>query len=370
MKVAILSNTPPFTLGAGTSLTAVNIARYLAHHGHEVHILSISTLNEKKSIGKMKVLNFEKNIPSDFSLSLLKYILTSDYDRYIVIGSTHFAFSLAMLFLKIKSKTVTLIPQWHLSHVFRNPFTAFLFKLKRFLCDYPIFKLVNPPTICYTKKEELFLAKLLKETFVVSLGGLNADRPLWKAFDKIVPQRRRNTINLLYVGHVERGKFPLYIAEVLKICNEKISKKIMFYAVGQIESEYLPQLIKALKKTNVNHVVFTGPVDEYDLAKYFKNADVFVFPSVSESFGLSVVEAAYAGVPVVATRTGVALLLEKYGLISVVNYGDVRAMAEKICLLCENSIAIRNKLHKARSVILSNFNINHFLRSLLKIISR
>lgn len=370
MKVAILSNTPPFTVGAGTSLTAVNIATYLANQGHEVHILSISTLNEKHLIGKLKALNFEKNILPDFSFPLLKYILTSHYDRYIAIGSTNLAFSLAMLFLKIKTKRVILIPQWHQSHVFRNLFTAFLFKLKRVLCDYAIFKLVDPPTICYTKKEELFLEKFLKETFVVSLGGLNPDRPLWKAYDKIEPQRDRKSINLLYVGRVERNKFPLYIAEVLKICNEKTSKKIVFYAVGPIESEYLPQLTKVLGKANVNNVVFTGPVSEYDLATYFKNADVFVFPSFSESFGLSVIEATYAGVPVVATRTGVTLLLEKYDLISAVDYGDAKLMAEKIRLCYQNSIAIRNTLSKARSFIISNFNINRFFPSLHEIISR
>jgi glycosyltransferase involved in cell wall biosynthesis len=370
MKVAILSNTAPLTVGAGTSLTAVNIARYLANQDHKVHILSVSNLNEKKSIGKIEVLNFKKNILSDFSWSLLKYILTSDYDRYIAIGSSHLAFSLAMLFLKIRLMTITLIPQWHLSHAFRNPFTKFMFKLKRLLCDYPIFKLVDPPTICYTKKEELFLKKFLTETFVVSLGGLNLDRPLWKVYDKIVPQQHENSMNLLYVGMIERGKLPLYIADVLKICNEKINKKIVFYAVGPIESEYIPQLVKVLRKANVNNVVFTGPVSEYDLAKYFKNADVFVFPSVSESFGLSLVEATYAGIPVVATRTGVAPLLEKYGLILAVDCGDSKAMAEKVCLSYENSIVIRNKLRKSRSVILSNFNINRFLLSLHEIVSR
>lgn len=368
MKVAILSNTAPFTVGAGTSHTAVNIARYFSNKNHEVHILSIANIKEKKFSGKIKVLTFKNKIFPDFSWSLLMYVLTSNYDRYILIGSTHLTFSLAMLFLKLQSKKLTFIPQWHLSHLFRNTFTQFLFKTKRLLFDYSVFKLVNPSTICYTKEEESYLKKFLTETFVVSLGGLNSDRPLWKFYDETQLPERKKSIILLYVGMIERGKLPLYIANVLKICSKEFTKKTVFYAVGPIEDDYISQLVMVLKKANVKNVIFTGPVSDSDLARYFKIADVFIFPSVSESFGLSLIEAVYAGVPVVATRTGIAPFLEKLGLILAVDYNDQRSMANKIYFSYKNSTAIRSKLNKHRSFISSHFRIDRFLSTLYEIV--
>ena len=51
-------------------------------------------------------------------------------------------------------------------------------------------------------------------------------------------------------------------------------------------------------------VVFTGYVPEAEKADHFNLADVFVFPSAMEGFGLSVAEAMASGLPVVASNRG------------------------------------------------------------------
>ncbi len=48
-------------------------------------------------------------------------------------------------------------------------------------------------------------------------------------------------------------------------------------------------------------IVFTGYVDEKDKCVMYKMADVFVFPSLYEGFGVPILEACEAGVPVVAS---------------------------------------------------------------------
>ncbi len=53
-----------------------------------------------------------------------------------------------------------------------------------------------------------------------------------------------------------------------------------------------------------DRVRFAGPVDDDELARYYADADIVVVPSRFESFGLTVLEAMRAGVPVVVTATG------------------------------------------------------------------
>lgn len=64
-------------------------------------------------------------------------------------------------------------------------------------------------------------------------------------------------------------------------------------------------------------VTFEGYVPDADLDSYYRQADVFVSPSVSEPFGLTITEALSAGTPVVATESGVEELLPDETIVSV-----------------------------------------------------
>jgi N-acetyl-alpha-D-glucosaminyl L-malate synthase BshA len=65
-------------------------------------------------------------------------------------------------------------------------------------------------------------------------------------------------------------------------------------------------------------VHFLGKID--DVAPLLANADVFLLPTQSESFGLSALEALASGVPVVGTRAG--------GLVEVVKDGETGYLCE------------------------------------------
>lgn len=77
-------------------------------------------------------------------------------------------------------------------------------------------------------------------------------------------------------------------------------------------------------------VRFHGLLTRAEVARLMAAADLFVLPSLVETFGVALVEALAAGVPVVATDVGVAreLVDERSGVL--VPAGDVDALAEGI----------------------------------------
>lgn len=61
--------------------------------------------------------------------------------------------------------------------------------------------------------------------------------------------------------------------------------------------------IRATELALTERVTFLGPVEETDLPALYGGADVFVFPSLYEGFGLPVIEAMACGVPVACSHT-------------------------------------------------------------------
>lgn len=67
---------------------------------------------------------------------------------------------------------------------------------------------------------------------------------------------------------------------------------------------YKKELLKLVKQLNIgDFVVFTGYVDESEIAGLIKNAKCLCYPSIIEGFGFPVLEAFLLGIPVVASNT-------------------------------------------------------------------
>lgn len=179
-----------------------------------------------------------------------------------------------------------------------------------------------------------------------------------------------NIANLLFVGRVVDHKFPLiFMLDVLKLCSERFKNKFVLNVVGPIDKAYFSKIIEKLEHTSFrNQVIFTGQVSDEKLATYYKDADVFVFPSYSESFGYSIIEALYAGLPVVATRTGVVPYLEKHGFVSGVDYGNAEDMANRIYQTFRDSNSIKTKLATQTAFFVKSFSMTSFVDSLYNIL--
>ncbi len=130
-------------------------------------------------------------------------------------------------------------------------------------------------------------------------------RPLERKLVELVRQRYRLPPHfVLYVGTLEPRKNLVRLLKAFARVRKEAAVPHHLVLVGQRGWKSTPifQAIQCLGLTKVVHVL--GYVPTSDLVALYNAADVFVFPSVYEGFGLPVVEAMACGAPVLASRAG------------------------------------------------------------------
>ena len=111
------------------------------------------------------------------------------------------------------------------------------------------------------------------------------------------PLKKKKRI-LLYVGRVVKEKNLGFLFPVLEKVKKVYPDTMLVIVGGGPELEPLQKQAENLKLAK--NVCFTGYQNRDDLAYFYNLADVFVFPSVTETQGLVTIEAMMTGLPVVA----------------------------------------------------------------------
>ena len=134
-------------------------------------------------------------------------------------------------------------------------------------------------------------------------------------------------LRLLFVGHLERRKNPLFLLELAQALHGEVPFVLTIVGNG-------PEL-ENLLKTSVDKswaaaVEFASEVSDHDKLALYSRADLFVFPSIQEGFGLVLCEAMAAGVPVIAFQTSAMPEIVKPGTGFMVPINDLQAMADRV----------------------------------------
>src|SRR5437868_3959332 len=107
---------------------------------------------------------------------------------------------------------------------------------------------------------------------------------------------RNGAVRLLYVGRISKEKNLDVLAQAYRQLRGE-GLPVQLYLVG--DGPYLEALHEAMPEA-----IFTGYLRGKELAAAYASADVFVFPSTTDTFGNVVIEAQASGVPVIVSDTG------------------------------------------------------------------
>lgn len=132
--------------------------------------------------------------------------------------------------------------------------------------------------------------------------------------------------NILSFGRFTKQKDFITIIQAYKLLSKDLKKKINLHIVGEG-----PEKKRYTKAADNEPNIYFYPWTNY-IGEYLKRSQVFIFSSRFEGFGIAIIEALAAGVPVIATDTnyGPREILENnnYGLLTPV--GNIPKMTESI----------------------------------------
>lgn len=212
---------------------------------------------------------------------------------------------------------------------------VFLLSSNRFL--RPIFKLIITHAIGVFVVSEAVREKVLE------MGIPNIENKIkitWNGVDtdKFNPQNTGNLRKelrikdevplILFVGNLVPQKGVKHLLRAKKLMEEDC--KVVIVGGGPL----LQDLKGMAEYEGLEDIIFTGPRSDID--KLIPDADIMVLPSISESFGIALLEGMASGKAVVASKVGgiPELVNEEEGIL--VEPGDPVALADALDRMIQN----------------------------------
>ena len=173
-------------------------------------------------------------------------------------------------------------------------------------------------------------------------------------------------ITLLFVGRISRDKnLDLLLDTYGGLARERPELNLVIVGDGP----YLPELMRRAQSNP--HIIFTGRLEQNVLPYVYSGAELFVFPSSTDTFGKVVLEAQACGLPAVVSDAGGPQEIVREGKTGFVaragNRKDWVEKVEQALHVLSNSPGLYRKMREAaRAHILEAYNWETALESLLE----
>lgn len=370
----ILITTDLFTTTTNGVVTSVrNLYEELKEKGHDVRIL---TLSEGKESYKEDHVYFIKSaslgfiypdvrMPLSYRSGLIQELI--DWKPDVVHSQCEFfSFQFAQRIAKLTGAPIV-----HTYHTLYEQYVTYVVPSK-FIGKQVVrrfsrhrlkkVKMVIAPT---SKVEDALREYGIKTEIQVVPSGISLEQHHYrmskeergeKRRELGIPENHNVLLNLGRLGTEKNlGELLDYFAEALRH-----NAKLTFMIVGDgPDKENLKR--KALELGIAEHVIFTGMVAPKEVQKYYQLADVFVNASTSETQGLTYIEAAANGLPLLCRKDPCLNDVIKDG-VNGYEYNNEKEFVEKLTDILMNA-EWRKAASEQSEKIAESFGKEHFVES-------
>ena len=348
MKILMLSwEYPPRVIG-GISRVVHDLSHRLYQDGHEVTVVTyrdgdVPYFEDDKGINVHRVDNFMIN-PNNFidwimqlNFNMVAKVgeLIAKGEKFDVIHAHDWLVAYAAKTLK-SAHGIPLVSTIHATEAGRN--SGINGETQKYINDTEWMLTYESSEVIvnsnYMKNELQRLFGLPYEKINVVPNGVNIN--LFNGIERDYNFRRQYAMDnekiILFMGRLvyEKGVQNLIAAMPKILANYHDAKLIVAGKGGMIDE--LKAEVNSLGLGN--KVYFTGYLSSINVQKMYKCADISVFPSTYEPFGIVALEAMLAGTPVVVSDIGGLNEIVDHGLNGMKSYaGNPNSLADSILTL-------------------------------------
>lgn len=348
MRVTMLSNSK-----GGLFTITMSWARGLVRKGCDVNVFFLTQSKEATHLVSSERMHFYYFTNSFFlpNLRTLLIFLLHDHPDVVHINLAWFGP------LAIFKKHVLKIPFIYTSHGVPQPWLepSLLYRIAYTVEHYLLRFVASQSSVVVAVSN--YVKEMLKKQYGIDSEVIyhGIDVGKFKPKNKAESKRRlgykETDFMVLFVGKMHPVKDPL---TVVRSIHEVVKKNTNVYLVMIGSGELYQEVENEIVKLNLSdHVKMLGQMDGLKLRLWYSAADLFVFASVSEAFGMVLLEAMASGLPVIAPSSAACPeVVGNAGLLF--NHGDHNGLARKIMRLAsddELSRILRNRsLRRVRKV--------------------
>ena len=350
-------------LGEATSIHTIRWVNSLSEKGIEVILVSLK--GEVDIIGKINenvkviYLPFGTKLGYYLNVFALKKIISKEKPDLI---NAHYASGYGTLG-RLSGFNKKLLNVWG-SDVYDFPNES---KVKKRIIEKNLksYTAIASTSYCMAEETKKYLEDKSKEIFITPFG---VDT---KKFKNLNIEKNKNELVIGIVKTLTENYGIEYLIRAIKELENTLDienyKKIrlLIYGKGELKNK-LEALTKELQIED--KVIFKGYISNEDVPKALNEMDIFVVPSINESFGVAAVEAMACEIPVIASSVGglkeVVVDNETGYLVSKKNCKEIADKLKKLILDKE----LRISLGKAgRKRVLENYNWDSNVEYMIKI---
>jgi len=331
LQAGTATKIPPQKYG-GVELYIYCISRHMVKAGHNVTIIDIKESKADPDIEYIDGIKFVRlhtgraGIPSRsfivsyimsrintalFALKVSSYIKKGDFD-IIHLHTTLIGLIMTFLNRRLRGKMIYTVhsPGWFMPSLGRLDRLALTM-------DYRLMWRVSQ-VIAVTDlliDRLIAMGKAKPENVTVIHEGVETSEftPDLDAGDVREKYGLDGWITILFVGRIVPYKGVEYLVKAANIVvNDFGSKKVLFLLVGPLaergldkveHADYIARIFSFIKDSDLQrNVKLTGAMPFVDLPRFFSACDIFVLPSLAETFGLVISQAMASAKPVIGTR--------------------------------------------------------------------
>lgn len=373
MRVLMLSWEYPPRIVGGISRVVHDLAQKIGGQGNEVHVITCQEqgtedIEKDKNVYVHRVKIYDLSVYNfvDWVLHLnfafLEYAskLINDTGKFDIIHAHDWMVAFASKTLK-NSFSIPLVCTIHATEHGRNwgihnDMQRYISGVEWWLTFESWRVIVNSE---YMKHETSMVFQLPDDKIRVIPNGIDVDK--FNGIERDYEYRRNfasdNERIIFFVGRLVNEKgVHILVDAIPKILHYYNDVKFVIAGKGP-QLEYLKGKVWAMGIAN--RIYFTGYIRDEDLLKLYKCADVAVFPSLYEPFGIVALEGMLANVPVVVSDVGGLGEIVYHNIDGMKSYaGNPNSLADSILEILHSPEKAEGIKKKALEKVNNTYNWN------------